>query len=116
MQRILIGFCLSNFKNSLLIIWLGENSTDKDFQTLAKVVQLFNNDAGAHIMTIPPVNGKIFSPAILRQATHFITTREIINIDCLDFLYDTDIKIVSALDDNIFEDEPPVMWEKLYEN
>lgn len=100
----------------MLVIWLGENSTEENFQTLAKAVQLFKNDAGAHIMTIPPVNGKIFSPAILRQATHFITTREIINVEILDYLYDTDIKIISALDDNIFENEPPVMWEKLYEN
>lgn len=116
LQRILIGFCLSNFKKSLLVIWLGENSTEEDFQMLAKVVQLFGNDAGTHILTVPPANVKIFSPSILRQATHFITTREIINVEILDYLYDTDIKIVSALDEEIFENEPPVMWAKLYEN
>lgn len=110
-----MGFCLSNFKKSLLVIWLGENSTKKDFKTLAEIVKLFQNNVGAHIMTMKPENGKIFSPSILRQATHFITTREIINIDCLDYLYDTDIKLVSALDDNIFENEVPLMWEKLYE-
>ena len=111
-----MGVCLSNFKNSLLIIWMGENATEKDFEILVQIVKIFDNDAGAHILTMQPENGKIFSPQILRQATHFITTREIVNIECLDFLYGTDIKILSALDEDIFENEPAVMWEKLYES
>ena len=113
-QRIVTGFCLSNYKNSLLVIWLGENPADDYLKNFWEVVKLFGNDAAAHILTIPNIYEKILEPQILRQATHFITTREFINIDCLDFLYDTNIKIISALDDNIFENEPAVMWNKIY--
>ncbi|MBQ7705749.1 MAG: CatB-related O-acetyltransferase [Selenomonadaceae bacterium] len=110
-KRIVIGFCLSNFKNSLLIIWTGENPAEKDLKKLGEVVKLFCNDAASHILTIS--TEKIFKPQILKLATHFVTTREMINLDCLDFLYDTNAKIISALDDEIFENETAL---KLYNN
>ena len=37
-----------------------------------------------------------------------------ITIECLDWLYDTNVKIISALDDDIFDDEPKVNWDKIY--
>ena len=43
-----------------------------------------------------------FSPAALRKGTHFITTREMVTLEALDYLWDTDVKIISALDNGIF--------------
>lgn len=54
------------------------------------------------IHCVPPTGNKIFSPYIIRNSTHFITTREMISVECMDYLWDTDVKIVSALDENIF--------------
>ena len=57
-----------------------------------------------------------FSPYLLRNSTHFITTREMVTLECLDWLYDTNVEVVSALDDGIFTDEPEVSWQELYSN
>ena len=54
---------------------------------------------------------KIFKPQILKLSTHFVTTRETINLECLDFLYETNAKIISALDDKIFENEAALNWK-----
>lgn len=60
------------------------------------------------------ISGGIFSPYILRNSTHFVTTREMISLECMDCLWDTDVKIISALDDGIFDGEPVVDWEKIF--
>ena len=109
LKRIVTGFCLSDYKKSLLVIWLDKNFTEKDLKNIAEVVQLFGTDAGEHILTLQ----EKISPQILKLATHFITTREFINIDCLDFLYDTKVKIISALDEKIFENESALNLNKL---
>ena len=114
-QRILMGFGLSNFQNSLLVIWFNEDSTADDIILFEEILNLLGNNVKPHILKIPPKGWQFFLPQILKKATHFITTREIINIEFLDLLYNTDIKIVSALDDSIFENEPKVMWKKIYE-
>ena len=108
--RIIAGFCQSNYENAKLIIWLDKDSTDEDFNALNEAVNLFGNDAGKNILV---VDGKI-SPHALRSATHFITTREMSTLECLDWLWNTDVKIVSALDERIFDGEPPVDWKNLY--
>lgn len=41
-----------------------------------------------------------FPPQVLKSATHFITTREMVT---LEWLYGADVKIISALDEEIFE-------------
>ena len=33
-----------------------------------------------------------------------------ISLTCLDYLWDTDVKIVSALDEKIFDGEPDIDW------
>ena len=109
--RIVAGFCQSNYENTKLVIWLDKNSTDEDFNALTKAVKLFGNDAGKNILAVDG-DGK-FSPHALRSATHFITNREMSTLDCLDWLWDTDVKIVSALDDGIFDGEPPFDWQLL---
>lgn len=43
-----------------------------------------------------------YSPAALQKATHFITTREMSTLEALDYLWNTDVKIISGLDNGIF--------------
>ena len=109
--RVVAGFCQSQEKNSFLVIWLDKNSTEKDFEMLAEFMKIFGNRADRII--VADVEGKEnFSPYAIRQGTHFITTREMITLEALDYLWDTDVKIISALDDGIFIGEPLVDWNK----
>lgn len=113
-KRVVGGFLKSAEKNSVLVIFLGEDVTQKDFDELKNFVSTIKSYEGKIINIIPPINGEIFSPEILRESTNFITTREFINVECLDWLYDTNVKILSALDDAIFENEPAVEWNEIY--
>lgn len=70
--------------------------------------QFFNQPTSKKVMVFPPFEDKIFSPYILRNGTHFVTTRETMTLRALDCLWDTQVKIVSALDDGIFDGEPLV--------
>lgn len=90
--------------------------TQDDVNEFNKMVNKFglNNEKIVHL--IPPIDGQIFLPQVLRKSTHFITSREMITVDCLDWLFDTDVKILSALDENIFEGEPVVDWKKIFNN
>ena len=98
--KVVKGFCQSNFKNSLLVVWLDKNSTEKDFDLLSETANAFNNGASKNILAVE--SDENFSPAALRKATHFITTREMSTLAALDYLWNTDVKIISALDNNIF--------------
>ena len=110
--RIVAGFCQSNYENSKLIIWLDKNSTEADFNMLNETLKHFGNDAGKNVLAVK--GNETISLHALRSTTHFITTREMSTLECLDWLWDTDVKIVSALDEGIFDGEPPVDWENLY--
>lgn len=114
-KRVVSGFCKSTLKNSVLIFWLGENATQADIETLKNFVNNLGLSENKIIHCIPAENDKIFSPYILRNSTHFITTREMISLECMDCLWDTKVKIVSALDDKIFDGEPAVNWNKIFE-
>ena len=109
--RVIAGFCQSNFTDAKLIIWLVENSSESYFKLLAEAAKLFDNGAIKNILVVE--NEKI-SPYALRSATHFITNREMVTLECLDWLWNTNVKIVSALDDGIFDGEPLVDWKNLY--
>ena len=98
--KVIADFCQSDFENSLLVIWLDKNSTEKDFNLLGEAANAFNNGASKNILTVE--SDENFSPAALRKATHFITTREMSTLEALDYLWNTDVKIISALDNNIF--------------
>ena len=100
-SKVVRDFAESDFKNKLLVIWLGRDATDDDFKSLAKAVNLIGNGVKKNILVVD-VEEKNFLPAALRKATHFITTREMTTLEALDYLWDTDVKIVSALDDGIF--------------
>ena len=109
--RVVAGFCRSRFEDAVLVVWLDENSSDADLNLLATLVKRFGVDAGKNIFV---VDGEKISPHALRHATHFITNREMSSIEALDWLWDTNVKIVSALDDNIFDGEPPVDWKNIF--
>ncbi len=104
----------SNLENAVMLFFLTNEITSDDYDEIIKLIEKFGFNDGKIINFIPPAEGKIFEPYLLRNSTHFITTREIINVDCLDWLYDTDVKIISALDDNIFDGEPAVNWNEIY--
>lgn len=84
-----------------MIFYLGDMN-QADFEELKKFFaeNILSNHKIIHC--VPPLNNKIFSPYILKNSTHFITTREMISVECIDYLWDTDVKILSALDENIF--------------
>ena len=109
-RRIISGFCKSDFTNAVLIIYLGEGVNQNDIAELKKFIAENKLPAENIIHCIPPIDNKIFSPYIIRNSTHFITTREMISLECMDYLWDTDVKIISALDENIFTGEPKVDW------
>ena len=109
-KRVISGFLKSPRKNSVLLFWLGEGATPADFENLKTFVNSVGLSEGKIIHVLP----QKFSPYLLRNSTHFITTREMVTLECLDWLYDTNVKVVSALDDGIFTDEPEVSWNELY--
>ena len=93
--KVLKNFQQASLPNATLVIWLDKNTTEENIQTLTDLI-----DSNENILTIR--HEKIFSPAALRKGTHFITTRESVTLEALDYLWDTDVKIISALDNNIF--------------
>lgn len=81
--------------DAVLVIWLGKDATEENSQALTAAIGDSKN-----IITFK--HDETFSPAALRKATHFITTREMSTLAALDYLWNTDVKIISALDNNIF--------------
>ena len=113
-RRVLRGLLMSNLKDSAMIFFLGLGATDKDLNEVRNFPQTMERIVSIPIVKIiPPLNGQIFSLHTLRKSTHFITTRDMITLECLDWLHDTDVKILSAMDDGIFEGEPLVDWSKI---
>ena len=109
-KRVISGFLKSPRKNSVLLFWLGESATQADFENLKTFVNSIGLQEGKIIHILP----QKFSPYLLRNSTHFITTREMVTLECIDWLYGTGVKVISALDDGIFTDEPEVSWNELY--
>ena len=113
-KRVIKGFLQSNLKNAVMLFFLTDAMISDDYKKIIKLIEKFSVNDGKIINFIQFAEGKIFEPYLIRNSTHFITTREIINVECLDWLYDTDVKIISALDDNIFDGEPAVNWNEIY--
>lgn len=109
-KRIVSGFLKANLKNAVLLFGITEDMTQQDFDDIVNFINALGISDGKKIHFVPPP----FSPYLLRNSTHFITTREFVTLECLDWLYDSKVKIISALDDNIFEGEPAVVWEEIY--
>ena len=111
-KRVVSGFLKSQEKNSVLLFWAGEGMSLAIFDNIKNFAYSIGISDGKIIHVIP----QKFSPYLLRNSTHFITTREMVTLECLDWLYGTNVKIVSALDDGIFAGEPEVSWQELYQN
>lgn len=101
--KVVHEFCQSNFEKNFLVIYLGKGATETDLKNLAVEINRFGNGAGKNILVVN-LREKIFSSAALRKGTHFITTREMMTLEALDYLWGTNVKIISALDDGIFKD------------
>ena len=93
--KVVQDFKQANLADAVLVIWLGKDATEENSQALTAAIGDSKN-----ILTFK--HDKNFSPAALRKATHFITTREMSTLAALDYLWDTDVKIISALDNGIF--------------
>lgn len=94
--KVIKDFQQANSANDLLVIWLDTESTEEDSQSLTAAIGESKN-----ILTFK--HDKNFSPFTLCLGTHFITTREMTTLEALDYLWNTDVKIVSALDNDIFK-------------
>lgn len=95
----------SNLSDAVLIVWLGTECTPEDFDALKNfIAPFFEQPTSLQVIVFPPTNGKNFSPRALRRATHFIATREMSTLEATDYLWGTQVKIISALDENIFAD------------
>ena len=82
-------------KDASLVILLSNDATEENINSLVKAV-----DFDSNILVFK--HEKLFSPAALRKGTHFITTREMTTLEALDYLWNTNVKIISALDNDIF--------------
>lgn len=93
-------FCQSNIKDALLVIYLSNDTTEKDLDLLEEAINLLDSGSQKNILAVAFDENS--SPAALRKATYFITTREISTLKALDYLWNTNVKIISALDNDIF--------------
>ena len=113
-RRVLRGLYSSNIQNAVMIFFLGLGATDKDIEELKNFPNTLEKiTASPVVKCISTVNGKIYSSHVLKKSDYFITNREMITSECLDLLYNADVKILSALNDGIFEGEPLVDWSKV---
>ena len=113
-RRVLRGLFQSNLQNVVLIFFIGIGATDKDIEELQNFPNTVEKiTSSPTVRCIAPFGEKSFSVHALKNSTYFITNREIGTVDCMDLLHGTDVKIISALDDGIFEGEPLVDWNKI---
>ncbi|MBR4904742.1 MAG: CatB-related O-acetyltransferase [Selenomonadaceae bacterium] len=94
--KVIQDFQNAKLKNALLVIWLPKDSTEETSQAVTEAIGDNKN-----ILTFK--HEENFSPAALRKGTHFITTREMTSLEALDYLWNTNVKIISALDKGIFQ-------------
>ncbi len=89
-----------------LVMWTGRDATQNDISQFAAYI----NSLGLlkkqpKLIIAQSTKENVFSPYALRQSDCFITTREAICSQAIDFLEGTNIKIVSSLDESIFPGE-----------
>ncbi len=102
-KKVIYDFCSSDLANVVLIIFAKENLITANITELQAIMTSANQTGiNKNIRIVTMNESRAFSPYLLRNSTHFITTREIVTLSALDFLYNTDVKIISALDDKIF--------------
>ncbi|MBQ3442771.1 MAG: CatB-related O-acetyltransferase [Selenomonadaceae bacterium] len=99
-SKVVKDFTQAKLADAVLVIWLGKDTTDENAKALTEAIGDNKN-----ILTFK--HEENFSPTALRLGTHFITTREMITLEALDYLWNTDVKIISALDNGIFLPSKP---------
>ena len=99
-SKVVKDFTQAKLENAVLVIWLGKDANDENIKALTEAIGDNKN-----ILTFK--HEENFSPTALLLGTHFITTREITTLEALDYLWNTDVKIISALDDGIFVQPKP---------
>lgn len=99
-SKVVKGFTQAKLADAVLVIWLGKDTTDENAKALTEAI-------GDNKNIITFKHEKNFSPTALRLGTHFITTREMSTLEALDYLWNTDVKIISALDNGIFLQPKP---------
>ena len=112
-RRIIGGYLSSSSENAVMFFFLGSDAVQADIEELDGFTRNFDTSS-KKIIFVPPIDGKSFSVHVLKNSTHFITNREAVSSECIDWLSDTDAKIISALDDDIFYGEPPIDWKKFF--
>ena len=90
-KKVVEEFCRADLERALLVV----HGSEKD---LAAV------EENPSVLKVPARGRKKFSPQVLKSSTHFITTREMVTLECIDWLYGTGVKIISALDEGIFSE------------
>lgn len=101
--KVVREFCQANFEKNLLIVYVGRDSTEEDCQLLADECNRLDNGAGDNVVMVGVNEDQIFPPAALKKGTYFITTREMTTLEAMDYLWNTDVKIISGLDEKIFQ-------------
>lgn len=87
----------------MLVMWTGMEVLDENLQELNAHIQTLNADNKSLLFyLIVSTPEEIFSPYAIRQSDYFITTRGDINTQCIDWLDDSKVKIISSLDSGIF--------------
>ena len=105
-KKIIKEYILAFSKNDslMLVMWTGLNVMPEDMKELNEYIKSLNTEnKSLSLILMQSTPEKIFSPYALQQSHYFITTREDINTQCIDWLYDHDVKLVSSLDSKIFE-------------
>ena len=111
-RRVIKGFYQSTLKDAVLLFGISLPFKKEQIEELEKKIILANSSVKDKIVHVIPLqDSRIFPPYILKNSTHFIATREMRSLECIDWLWDTDVKIVSALDEGIFEGEPAIVWD-----
>ena len=104
-RKIIKEFIAAFRKNDslMLTMWTGLGVKNDSLKMIDDYIKSLNpNGISLPINVIISNNNKIFSPYALIQANYFITTREDINTYCIDWLMNTQVKVISALNRNIF--------------
>lgn len=89
-----------------MIVWTGPDSTPNDVKTMID----YANSLGLvkkppKLLIVMSTKDRPFSPYALRRSDYFITTREHICSEAIDYLEGTRTKIISSLDESIFPGE-----------
>ena len=111
-KRILRGYISTFTVNDpvILVVFFEMNTTEEHISQMKKFlasIGISKDSPSIYMMSKPKEN---FSIPVLKQIDHFITTREISCLNAIDFLHDTNAKVISSLSGRLFPNEPTPIW------